>query len=127
MISKSDMTVTSAKLITVPVDKKAGALESRMPHGNIVNDVIELSRDYNDLKKELKAIAKDMNYIAGYHATYIEVKGNKKIFHECIIEEWNGYGWDAMSTDSDTDDPEYFHITFKDIIDGNVNINFVCK
>lgn len=121
------MTVTSAKLITVPVDKKAGALESRMPHGNIVNDVIELSRDYNDLKKELKAIAKDMNYIAGYHATYIEVKGNKKIFHECIIEEWNGYGWDAMSTDSDTDDPEYFHITFKDIIDGNVNINFVCK
>ena len=95
-----------------------------MTRGTLINDVIEVVREASDLKKELKEITKDMNYIAGYHATYIEVKGNKKIFHECIIEEWNGSGWDAMSTDTD---PEYFVITFKDIIDGNVNINFVCK
>jgi hypothetical protein len=122
------MTVTSATLITVSLDKKTTALDSRMTRGTVINDVIEVVREASDLKKELKEITKDMNYIAGYHATYIEVKGNKKIFHECIIEEWNGSGWDAMSTDTDCDDdPEYFVITFKDIIDGNVNINFVCK
>jgi len=99
-----------------------------MGRSNVVNDVLELVRDNSDLRKELKAIANDMNYISGYHATYVQVKGNKKIFHECVIEEWNGTGWDALATDTDTnDDPEYFHITFKDIIDGNVNINFVCK
>ena len=119
--------MTSAKLITVPLDKKTVALDSRMTRGTLVNDVIEVVREASDLKKELKAIAKDMNYIAGYHATYVEVKGNKKIFHECVIEEWNGSGWDALSTDMDSDDPEYFNITFKDIIDGNVNIKFVCK
>ena len=121
------MTVISAKLITVDPDKKTDTLESRMTRGTVINDVIEVVREASDLKKELKAISKDMNYIAGHHATYVEVKGNKKIFHECIIEEWNGNGWDALATDMDSDDPEYFNITFKDIIDGNVNINFVCK
>ena len=98
-----------------------------MTRGTVINDVIEVVREASDLKKELKAIAKDMNYISGHHATYVETKGNKKIFHECVIEEWNGTGWDALNTDMDDEDPEYFNITFKDIIDGNVNIKFVHK
>jgi hypothetical protein len=88
-----------------------------MTRGTLINDVIEVVREASDLKKEIRNIEKDMKYIIGYHVSYIETDGNKKVFHECVVNDWNGEGWDLMSTD----DPDmYFAITFKDIIDGNV-------
>lgn len=88
-----------------------------MTRGTVINDVIEVVREASDLKKELRSISKDMNYISGYHVTYREVKGNKTLFHECVVDSWNGQGWDLMSTE---DPEEYFAITFKDIVDGNI-------
>jgi hypothetical protein len=88
-----------------------------MTRGTVINDVIEVVREASDLKKELRNISNDMRYIVGFHVTYTETTGNKKIFHECVVDDWNGSGWDLMSTE---DPEEYFAVTFQDIIDGKI-------
>jgi len=84
-----------------------------------IQAVIDVVRENERLRAKNDKFEDMLESLVGAHVTFCVKQGKKTKYYECIVDEWNGEGWELINDDDD-DDPEFFFATFKDFINGRL-------
>jgi hypothetical protein len=84
-----------------------------------IQAVIDVVRENERLRSSNDKFEDMLESLVGAHVTFSVKQGKKTKYYECIVDEWNGEGWELINDDDD-DDPEFFFATFKDFINGRL-------
>lgn len=85
-----------------------------------IQAVIDVVRENERLRSSNDKFEDMLESLVGAHVTFSVKQGKKTKYYECIVDEWNGEGWELINDDDDDDDPEFFFATFKDFINGRL-------